>query len=102
MAETDKAVVLDYGSPERVVTVGSSMWVRWLAGVVTLLLLGVIVYCLLGSRDSFGGLRDWMPAMAVAAGGAVYFALIALNIAGRRRLVVARVVGTGSVVEDER
>jgi hypothetical protein len=83
--QPSKPVTIGYRSPQTSSTFGSTIWVRVAAGFAAVGLLGAIVHFLLRSRETLGGVYDWILPISAAAGGAAYCVLIALNIAGRKK-----------------
>ena len=91
--QSEKPRVIDYQRPSEVVGVGSSRIVRVVAALVAMLLVLLIVYWVMKSRETLGGIKDWILPIAAAGGGACYCILIALNIVGRTRTKADRDVG---------
>lgn len=93
---------LEYASaPARRVT-GSSRTVRIVAAVAALVLLAIAGDFVLRSRQTLGGMSDWIAPIAAALAGSAYCVLIALNIAGRtvpgRVSWLRRIGGVGTPV----
>jgi hypothetical protein len=99
MNSKDKTLPLDYRSPPKDRSTGSSRLVRCAAAAASLFLLVVVGYFVLLSRHTFGGLSDWIFPIAGALAGAVYLLLVALNISGRtapkRSMWMRRMMGLG-------
>jgi len=81
----ERTLALDYQSPQTARTIGSSRPVRLLALITSMALLAPIAHFLQRSRETLGGLSDWVLPISAASAGCVYCALVSLNVAGRTR-----------------
>jgi hypothetical protein len=75
----DQAAAIDYQSRRPARTIGSSPLVR----LVAVVLLAIIAHFVRRSRETLGGLADWVLPIGAALAGSVYCVLISLNVAGR-------------------
>jgi hypothetical protein len=81
----NQSSALDYRPSKLANTIGNSPLVRFVATVASVVLIVLIVHFLQRSRETLGGLADWILPMGAALVGAVYCACVSLNIAGRTR-----------------
>src|SRR6187455_2452600 len=81
----EPTLALDYQSPQTARTIGSSRPVRLIALIASVAFLAPVAHFLQRSRETLGGLSDWVLPISAASAGCVYCALISLNVAGRTR-----------------
>jgi hypothetical protein len=81
----DGPLQLEYRTAATSREAGNPRLVRMLAAATSTALLVLVTYFFLCSRETLGGLWDWVAPITAALGGSCYTALIAIDIAGRRR-----------------
>jgi len=84
MDSTSKPFPLEYQSPA-IRTLGSSPIVRIVAAFAALVLGAIISQFVQRSRETLGGMLDWIEPIAAASAGSIYLLLISLNVAGRTK-----------------
>jgi hypothetical protein len=85
MTSASKTLPLEYQSPPTNCTIGSSPIVRITAKFTALVLVAIVWHFVLRSRETLGGMLDWIEPIAAASAGSIYCVLIAANIAGRTK-----------------
>lgn len=76
---------LDYQTPQSPRTLDNSKLVRLVALLAAVGLLVLIAHFLQRSRETLGGISDWVLPISPALAGSVYCILISLNVAGRTK-----------------